>query len=499
MANGQNLSASQQSTLGLYSAQARAATQRSADLFRLGKTAKVEELALEDAVRELERLAKKATENAQRRARRSGIGRIVGAVAGTIVGAATKSPAAARAAMTAVGGLIGGAAGGGKRTKSKVPSNLVPGGIFYAKDKEELQTKIRDFKDAVRDINKEFNINLGKNFLMDFISGKAFAEAGAFVPEGSQLSLDQMYQAGNITFKEYMGDSIRYFMPGGEKAINTRHSNVTTDEEFAKVVGANIKLDVPGLEEFRKLSEGIQPTPGLDMSQLEKGLFFGDPKTALPGGEHYIGPVMSRENLLESILKEKVSVGEGLYVNPYSELSKEGQKALLEELTAKYRIDVDPTTVTRPLSIGEIEKYLMENMNISNNAYDQMLRELGIGQNTLSGAVQSGAVQSGTDAEVISSGIEAVAGTGIESVFEPYQLDAFKKLNVPEELWSELAFNYNPNTLGSDSLNVSFEDYIKKYLSNQSQEESDFISPVQGGTNYNSLSGIGFNNYANTI
>ena len=47
MANGQNLSASQQSTLGLYSAQARVASQRSADLFRLGKTAKVEELALE--------------------------------------------------------------------------------------------------------------------------------------------------------------------------------------------------------------------------------------------------------------------------------------------------------------------------------------------------------------------------------------------------------------------------------------------------------------------
>ncbi len=366
MANGKNFSASQQSTLGLSSAQARAVVNRSNSLFQLGKTAKVEELALNDAVKELERLAKKATRNAQKRARRSGIGRLVGAVAGTIVGAATKSPKAAKAAMTAVGGLIGGAAAGGGSIKSNVPSQLAPGGIFYAKDREELETKIGDFKDAVSDINKEFDINLGKSFIMDFMTGRAFAEAGSYTPTGSELTLDEMYKAGNITFKQYLGDSLRYFMPGGEKIVDKkweeRFSNVVTDEEFAKTAGKSLKLDAPQInvkeldvpESLKRLFP--EESNVLDMSELEKGLFFGDPSTALPGGEYYIGPAMSRENLLQSILNEQVPIGEGLSVNPYSQLSPEGQRAFVEEQMSKYRIGVDPTTISRPLSQEQINK-----------------------------------------------------------------------------------------------------------------------------------------------
>ena len=109
----------------------------------------------------------------------------------------------------------------------------------------------------------------------------------------------------------------------------------------------------------------IYPTPEtcdgeesnvLDMSELEKGLFFGDPSTALPGGEYYIGPAMSRENLLQSILNEQVPIGEGLSVNPYSQLSPEGQRAFVEEQMSKYRIGVDPTTISRPLSQEQINK-----------------------------------------------------------------------------------------------------------------------------------------------
>jgi hypothetical protein len=350
MANGKNFSASQQSTLGLSSAQARAVVNRSNSLFQLGKTAKVEELALNDAVKELERLAKKATRNAQKRARRSGIGRLVGAVAGTIVGAATKSPKAAKAAMTAVGGLIGGAAAGGGRIKSNVPSQLAPGGIFYAKDREELETKIGDFKDAVSDINKEFNINLGKSFIMDFMTGKAFAEAGSYTPTGSELTLDEMYKAGNITFKQYLGDSLRYFMPGGDDLVDKkweeRFSNVVTDEEFAKTtrkymklpeLNVNVKeLDVP--ESLKHLFP--EESNVLDMSELEKGLFFGDPST------------ISRPLSQEQINKERFG---------WIDEAKE-YVSTLSEKTPETTASIEPVeSLTLPESIGN--NYLLGNLS----------------------------------------------------------------------------------------------------------------------------------------
>ncbi len=229
-----NFSASQQSALGLSAAKARNANNRGLANLDRGLTATQESVDLESTIIELEALAKKSEAQYKKKQRRSGIGRLVGAAIGTVVGAVTKSPKLGRAAYTAVGGAIGGKIGRGKDINMKVNSSFVPGGVFYANDRKQLEQKASDFNQAIDEINKSFDTQLGMNFVMDFITGAAFAKAGEFVPEGGEFSLDELYKNGDISFKDYIKNSISTFMPGG---IN--------EENRDKLIDAGLDEGVP--------------------------------------------------------------------------------------------------------------------------------------------------------------------------------------------------------------------------------------------------------------
>tara|TARA_B100001250_G_scaffold22653_1_gene19083 strand:+ start:1671 stop:3131 length:1461 start_codon:yes stop_codon:yes gene_type:complete len=229
MANGNNFTPSQQIGLSLSGVDMAYGTTRSQRDFEKGRIAQKELSELDSTILELERLAKKAEKEAKKKQRRSGIGRLVGAVIGTAIGAASGNPALARAAMTAAGGAIGGKIAQKGDIKSGLPSQFVPGGIFHANTREELEMKAKDFHEAIDEINQGMDRQLGVNFIFDMITGASFAKAGQHVPDGANLSLDEMYQIGDISFKDYIKYSAKQLLPGG-----------LSDADNAQLSGANI-------------------------------------------------------------------------------------------------------------------------------------------------------------------------------------------------------------------------------------------------------------------
>ena len=134
MANG--FSQYQQSQLGVSAAKARAISERSMAQFDLGVTALQEKEALQEAVDRLEQIAKEADRNAKRRGRKVSFGRLIGSIAGFAIG----GPAGRAALGTALGSLAGSAAAGGFRKYGvEVDDSLVPGGIFYGRNREALK------------------------------------------------------------------------------------------------------------------------------------------------------------------------------------------------------------------------------------------------------------------------------------------------------------------------------------------------------------------------
>ena len=230
MANGtEHFTASQQAGLSLSGVDMAYGLASSEASFQKGRIAQKEQSELESTILRLEQLAKEAEQSAKKKQRRTGIGRLVGAVIGTAIGATTGNPALARAAMTAAGGAIGGKIAQKGDVKSGLPSQFVPGGIFYANSREELEMKAQDFREAISEINEGMDRQLSVNFIFDMITGASFAKAGQYVPEGANLSLDEMYQIGEISFKDYIKYSAKQLLPGG-----------LSTEDNAQLSGANM-------------------------------------------------------------------------------------------------------------------------------------------------------------------------------------------------------------------------------------------------------------------
>jgi hypothetical protein len=173
MANG--FSQYQQSQLGVSAAKARAISERSQAQFRTGLTAVQEKEALERAADQLEQIAKEAERNARRRGRRASFGRLIGSTIGFALG----GPAGKAALGTALGGLAGTAAAGGfKKYDVDVPDSLVPGGIFYGREREAFKQRAEDLEEAMKDLTREQRQGIAKNLVTDYLTGRGLGKLG---------------------------------------------------------------------------------------------------------------------------------------------------------------------------------------------------------------------------------------------------------------------------------------------------------------------------------
>tara|TARA_R100001463_G_scaffold112842_1_gene167948 strand:- start:675 stop:1562 length:888 start_codon:yes stop_codon:yes gene_type:complete len=236
----------QQSQLGVSAAKARAISERSQAQFRTGLTAVQEKEALERAADQLEQIAKEAEKNARKRGRRVSFGRLIGSTIGFALG----GPAGKAALGTALGSLAGStAAGGFKKYDVDVPDSLVPGGVFYGREREKFQERADDLEEAFEDLTKSQRMNIGKNVLTDYLTGRSFGKLGEAKVGDLGLSLDDLLESGQLSKKDYLKDILRSAAGGiGEDRIAelAKLSNITPTGTAGNLMGAygNLGLNV---------------------------------------------------------------------------------------------------------------------------------------------------------------------------------------------------------------------------------------------------------------
>lgn len=252
MANG--FSQYQQSQLGVSAAKARAISERSQAQFRTGLTAVQEKEALERAADELERIAKEAEREARKRQGKLSLGRL----AGQVVGFALGGPAGAALGSAAGQGL----AGGFKSYDVDVPEDIVPEGLFFGRERGEFREQAADIEEAFEDLTKQQRQNIAKNVFTDFLSARAFGKLGAKEVGELGVSLDELYEAGQISRGEYLKYLTGEAFGGvGKKGMErlVAASNVTPIGTSGNLAGAygNVGLNV-------NIPQELVPQLGID-------------------------------------------------------------------------------------------------------------------------------------------------------------------------------------------------------------------------------------------
>ena len=246
MANG--FSQYQQSQLGVSAAKARAISERSQAGFRTGLTAIQEREALLRASDQLEKIAKEANRKANKRRRRAGFGRLIGGTLGFVLG----GPAGKAALGTALGSLAGTAAAGGLRKYDvDISDSLVPGGVFFPRDREQIEERKEDIEEAMDELTKQERIGAAKNTFVDFLTGRGLAKIGADKIGDLDVSLDELLETGEISKKDYLKDVFRTATGGiGDKRMmelsqlqGSSLQNVTPNTNFISSLGTDKRLE----------------------------------------------------------------------------------------------------------------------------------------------------------------------------------------------------------------------------------------------------------------
>ena len=248
MANG--FSQYQQSQLGVSAAKARAISERSMAQFDLGVTALQEKEALQEAVDRLEQIAKDADRNAKRRGRKVSFGRLIGSIAGFAIG----GPAGRAALGTALGSLAGSAAAGGlKKYELDVDESLVPGGIFYGRNREALKNRIDDLNEATKDLTRAQRQGIAKDTITSYLLGRGLGKLGEAKITEQGLSLDALLERGDINRVDYLKNVFKSSFGGLSdtelQKLNVLNRDVTPLGTSGNLMGAygnyGVNLEIP--------------------------------------------------------------------------------------------------------------------------------------------------------------------------------------------------------------------------------------------------------------
>ena len=274
----------QTSRLGVSAAKARAISERSQGTFDLGVTALEERESLLRAEDQLQQIAKEAEKNARKRGRKAGLGRLIGSGIGYAIG----GPAGKAALGTALGSLAGTAAAGGFKSYGvDVPDSLVPGGIFYGRERDAFKQRAEDLEKAFDDLTDAQRQGIGKSVITDYLTGRGLGKLGEAKIKGLDTSLDDLLEAGEITKVDYLKDILRSSAGGiGEDRLSVLtelsdkilpYTQEFTDPQklIKQYSSGKIAVDKPG--ELKKLMYGmtgykIDPETGNILDELQPRL-----------------------------------------------------------------------------------------------------------------------------------------------------------------------------------------------------------------------------------
>lgn len=271
----------QKSRLGVSAAKARAISERSQGTFDLGITAIEEKEALLRAEDQLQQIAKDAERNAANRGRKAGLGRLIGSGIGYAIG----GPLGQAAIGTALGGLAGTAAAGGfKDYGVDVPDSLVPGGILYGRERDAFKQRAEDLEEAFDDLTDAQREGIGKNVLTDYLTGRGLGKLGEANIKGTNASLDDLLEAGEISNVDYLKDIFRSAAGGiGEDRLSVLEplaTKLSTDTN-SMLYGAYGKSVGP-LNSLTNLDLGGKGSSKIDMNSLFIGNDDIQPGSLLP-------------------------------------------------------------------------------------------------------------------------------------------------------------------------------------------------------------------------
>lgn len=304
----------QQSQLGVSAAKARAISERSQAQFRTGLTAVQEKEALERAADQLEQIAKEAEKNARKRGRRVSFGRLIGGTLGFVLG----GPAGKAALGTALGSLAGStAAGGFKKYDVDVPDSLVPGGVFYGREREAFKQRADDLEEAFEDLTKSQRNAIGKNLLTDYLTGRGLGKFGK--------EFEPLVESGAINNVEYLKNVFNKAL-GLDPTEAVRNIKLETqgfkiDPETGDALDAlqprlstDIMEQIEGLSQFRP-----DITPKVSSNVLAESL-FGAPNVSGPNIQTAalpkpIAPQGSLRGLIEGTSPTGVSIGDQRFLD----------------------------------------------------------------------------------------------------------------------------------------------------------------------------------------
>jgi len=419
----------QKSQLGVSAAKARAISERSYAQFSTEITALEEKEALERAADELQQIAQEAERNARKRGRKAGFGRFIGSLAGYAIG----GPAGQAALGTALGGLAGTAAAGGfKEYGVDVPDSLVPGGIFYGRERDAFKQRIDDLDEAFEDLTDAQRQGIGKNVITDYLTGRGLGKLGEANIEGLDVSLDDLLEAGEISNVDYLKDIFRSVTGGiGEDRLSvltelsdnspilSKFTSEYTDPTklIEKYSSGEIPLDKP--EELKKLMYGmtgykIDPETGNILDELQ-------PRLRISSMEEQGALADSIDNLFqskkESTLQQsdELDASKGFFDEPTNLIEKYSSP------TNRGLFDINsvPTVATEIDSLSTISEFKNQATQ-QNRPFDKMNYEmfLDVNENLPRGLSQLNKEQQNTLYNIIS---DKIVGGKLGVDYTPYE------------------------------------------------------------------------------
>ena len=153
------------------------------------------------------------------------------------------------------GGVMAGRAVGGRLKKYEldVDESLVPGGIFYGRNREELKNRIDDLNEATKDLTRAQRQGIAKDTITSYLLGRGLGKLGEAKITEQGLSLDDLFERGDINRVDYLKNVFKSSFGGLSdtelQKLNVLNRDVTPLGTSGNLMGAygnyGVNLEIP--------------------------------------------------------------------------------------------------------------------------------------------------------------------------------------------------------------------------------------------------------------
>ena len=139
-----------------------------------------------------------------------------------------------------------------------MPDSLVPGGIFYGREREAFRERAEDLEKAFDDLTDAQRMGIAKDTLVGYLTGRGLGKLGEAKITEQGLSLDDLLERGDINNVDYLKNVFKSSFGGlGDselEKLNVLNRNVNTT-----AIERSMKLNVvPSADSFNNLGNNLK-------------------------------------------------------------------------------------------------------------------------------------------------------------------------------------------------------------------------------------------------